>query len=85
MTAGRIISRAREEMKLPLFKLMVLFKISLLFIWQIETRLWRRFLFFFLRGGGGVDTEGKSVSLYACFRRIFTQGNGVSTKFIIII
>ena len=53
MTAGRIISRAREEMKLPLFKLMVLFKISLLFIWQIETRLWRRFLFFFLRGGGG--------------------------------
>lgn len=37
-TAGIIISRAREEMKL----LIDLFKISPLFIWQIETRLWCR-------------------------------------------
>ena len=83
MTAGKIISRAHEEMKLPPY----LFKISLLFIWQIETRFWRRgfFFFFFWGGEGGFDTDRKSISLYACLRRIFTQGNGVSTWFTIII
>ena len=45
MTAGIIISRAREEMKLPLLNLTDLFKISLVFLWQIETRLWRLFFF----------------------------------------
>ena len=60
MTAGTIISRAHEEMKLPPY----LFKISLLIIWQIETWLWRRFFFFFFFffwGGGGGATLSERV------------------------
>ena len=54
-----------------LFKLVDLFKISLLFIWQIETRLCRRFFFvfvflcffffFFWGGGGGGSTLSERV------------------------